>query len=377
MTNFVIYKLYRKYIGRYPTPVNISYFWNFGSLAGLILIVQIVSGIILAMHYSPSTITSFMNLEYIMRELNYGWLLRYLHANGASMFFLIVYLHILRGIYYGSYLYPRKKVWVSGVILYVLLVATAFLGYVLPWGQMSYWAATVITNLFSAIPVVGSELVQWLWGGYSIGNPTLNRFYSLHYLLPFIILALSVFHLILLNFSHSNNPLGIKSSYDYIPFSPYFIIKDLVGAIILFILYFYFLFFNSNYLGHSINYVEANPLVTPEHIVPEWYYLLIYGMLRSIPDKLGGVLVLAFSILILILLPLISKSLIRSIRFKKLKLIFWIFVFNNVLLSWIGSQPIEYPYLIIGQVCTMLYFILVCQLFYNYNINYFKIKKLY
>ena len=371
MLNLNFYKIFRKYLGRYPTPLNISYLWNFGSLAGIILIIQIISGIVLAMHYSASIETSFLNLEYIMRELNYGWLLRYLHANGASMFFFVVYLHMLRGLYHGSYLYPRKQLWISGVFLYVLLIATAFLGYVLPWGQMSYWAATVITNLFSAIPVIGNELVQWLWGGYSVGNATLNRFFSLHYLLPFIIVGMTIVHFIFLNLNHSNNPLGIKSSYDYIPFSPYFIIKDLLGLILLCFVYFYFLFFNSNYLGHSINYVEANPLVTPEHIVPEWYYLMVYGMLRSIPDKLGGVIILAFSIIILILLPLLSKSLIRSIRFKKLKLIFWIFTFNCILLSWIGSQPIEYPYLMLGQICTGLYFILISQLFYNYNIKYF------
>ena len=370
MLNLQFYKFFRKYFGRYPTPLNISYLWNFGSLAGILLIIQIISGIILAMNYSPTINMSFMNLEYIMRELNYGWLLRYLHSNGASMFFLIIYLHMLRGLYYGSYLYPRKNLWISGVLLYVLVVATAFLGYVLPWGQMSYWAATVITNLFSAIPIVGSELVQWLWGGYSVGNATLNRFFSLHYLLPFIIIFITVIHLFLLNLTHSNNPLGIKSYYDYIPFSPYFIVKDLLGLIVLFLLYFYFLFFASNYLGHSINYVEANPLVTPEHIVPEWYYLFIYGMLRSIPDKLGGVIILAFSILILILLPLISRSVIRSIRFKNLKIIFWMFLFNCILLSWIGSQPIEYPYLLLGQINTALYFVLISKLFYNYSIKY-------
>ena len=264
-----IYGLFRTYLYRYPTPLNISYLWNFGSLAGICLIIQIITGVCLAMSYTPHMDYAFSSIEHIMRDVQYGWLLRYVHFNGASMFFLLVYVHMFRGIYYGSFAYPRRMVWTMGVVIYILMVATAFMGYVLPWGQMSFWAATVITNLFSAIPYIGADLVQWLWGGYSVGNPTLNRFFSLHYLLPFIILAVVMLHLAFLQLGHSNNPLGVKSHYDYIPFHPYFIIKDLVGIFVFLGLFSMFIFFFPNMLGHPDNYIYADPLVTPAHIVPE------------------------------------------------------------------------------------------------------------
>ena len=274
----------------YPTPINISYFWGFGSLSGLMLVVQILTGVFLAIHYTPHVEIAFNSVEHIIRDVNNGWLLRYLHANGASFFFIVVYAHMFRGLYYGSYVHPREALWCSGVIILILIIATGFIGYVLPWGQISFWGATVITNLISAVPFVGESIVQWLWGGFSVDNPTLNRFFSLHYILPFVIAALALSHLVLLHENGSNNPLGVESKTEVISFYPYFYVKDLFGLILLFIIYFYFVFFSPNTLGHPDNYIPANPIVTPAHIVPEWYFLPFYAILRSIPHKLGGVI---------------------------------------------------------------------------------------
>ena len=342
----------------YPSPSNINYLWNFGSLAGFCLIIQIVTGIFLAMHYTPHVDYAFSSVEHIMRDVNFGWLLRYIHANGASMFLLALYIHVFRGMYYGSYTYPRETVWYIGVTLLLLTIITAFLGYVLPWGQMSFWGATVITNLVSAIPVVGTDIVYWLWGGFSVDNATLNRFFSLHYLLPFIIAALSAIHLIVLHTPKSNNPLGLTSTYDRIPFHPYFTTKDLFGFIVFIILFAWLVFYQPNLLGHSDNYIEANPMVTPTHIVPEWYFLTFYAILRSIPSKLGGVIAMAASILVLYLLPLLHTSEIRSSAFRPIyKIFFWTFVVNAIILYWIGGSPVETPYYEIGQISTTYYFI--------------------
>nr|AJF36678.1 apocytochrome b [Gefionella okellyi] len=344
-------------VGNYPAPITITYWWSFGSLAGLCLVIQIITGILLAMHYSSNIDIAFISVEHIMRDVNYGWLLRYIHANGASMFFIIVYLHMFRGLYYGSYLYPRELLWIIGVFIFLAMMATGFMGYVLPWGQMSFWGATVITNLFSAFPIIGEHIVYWLWGGYSVDNPTLNRFFSLHYLLPFIIAVLSILHLAILHISGSSNPMGIRSLHDYLQFHPYFTIKDLLSVILFFIFFSIFIFFYPNMLGHPDNYIQANPMVTPPHIVPEWYYLPFYAILRSIPDKLGGVLAMFLAIIILLFLPLLNKSKVRSSYFRPLhKIIFWLFVINSLLLGWIGGNVVEVPFIQIGQFATIFYF---------------------
>ena len=329
------------HIINYPTPVNLSYMWSFGASAGICLVIQIVTGIFLAMHYTPHIDLAFNSVEHIMRDVNNGWLIRYLHANGASMFFIVVYAHIFRGLYYGSYIYPRGKLWCSGVIIFLLMMATAFMGYVLPWGQMSFWGATVITNLFSAIPFVGGSIVEWLWGGYSVDNATLNRFFSLHYLMPFLIAGLTIAHLSLLHTAGSNNPLGINTNVDSISFYPYFYVKDLFSILILIGVFSFFVFFYPNALGHADNYIPANPLVTPPHIVPEWYFLPFYAILRSIPDKLGGVAAMIGAILILLLLPLINTSEIRSTKFRPIfGFFYWFLVSDFLLLGWIGQQPV-------------------------------------
>jgi len=309
------------------------------------------------MHYNSSITLAFISVEHIMRDVNYGWLLRYLHANGASMFFICVYIHMARGLYFGSYTKPRELLWSVGVIIFLLMMGTAFIGYVLPWGQMSFWGATVITSMLSAIPWLGFDLVQLVWGGFSVDNATLNRFYSLHYLLPFIIAALAIIHLMALHEHGSNNPLGINSNVDKVPFHPYFTYKDLFGFIIFLLFFSIFLFFNPNLLGHPDNYIPANPLVTPAHIVPEWYFLPFYAILRSIPNKLGGVIAMVSAILILLLLPLLHISYIRSSSFRPLqKTLFWFFVMDVIILGWIGGQPVEDPYVLIGQIATMFYF---------------------
>ena len=331
--------------------------WSFGSAAGLCLVIQIITGIFLAMHYTPHIDLAFNSVEHIMRDVNNGWLIRYMHANGASMFFIVVYSHIFRGLYYGSYIYPRGLLWCSGVIIFLLMMATGFMGYVLPWGQMSFWGATVITNLFSAIPYAGGAIVEWLWGGFSVDNATLNRFYSLHYLMPFVIAGLTIVHLSLLHKDGSNNPLGINKNIDTIPFYPYFYVKDLFSFLILIALLLFFVFYYPNALGHADNYIPANPLVTPAHIVPEWYFLPFYAILRSIPDKLGGVIAMIGAILILLTIPFTQSSEVRSSTFRPLfKILFWIFVADFLILGWIGQMVVEYPYVEIGQIATVFYF---------------------
>nr|YP_010956509.1 cytochrome b [Ogcocephalus parvus]WMY89602.1 cytochrome b [Ogcocephalus parvus] len=338
-----------------PSPSNISAWWNFGSLLGLCLIAQIVTGLFLAMHYTSDISTAFSSVAHICRDVNYGWLIRNMHANGASFFFICIYMHIGRGLYYGSYLY--KETWNVGVVLLLLVMATAFVGYVLPWGQMSFWGATVITNLLSAVPYVGSTLVQWIWGGFSVDNATLTRFFAFHFLLPFIIAAMSVVHLLFLHETGSNNPLGLRSNMDKISFHPYFSYKDLVGFMTLLFFLTALALFSPNLLGDPDNFIPANPLVTPPHIKPEWYFLFAYAILRSIPNKLGGVLALLASILILMLVPALHTSKQRGLTFRPLtQLLFWTLIANVLILTWIGGMPVENPFIEIGQVASLLYF---------------------
>jgi len=354
-----VFSFVQKELVDYPTPRNLSYWWNFGSLAGMILVVMIASGVFLAMYYTPHVDHAFNSVERIMREVNFGWLIRYIHMNGGSLFFLVVYIHVFRGLYYGSYKSPREVLWWLGVIILILMMMTAFMGYVLPWGQMSFWAATVITNLFSAVPLVGEEIVTWLWGGFSVDNPTLNRFYALHYLLPFLIVGAVMLHLVALHRHGSSNPLGIdaKRPGDKIPFHPYYTAKDFVGMGVLFIVAAVLIFFYPNYLSHPLNYVEANPLVTPPHIVPEWYFLPYYAILRSIPDKLLGVVAMFGSILILFALPWLDTSPVRSARFRPIyKQLFWVFLVSTVVLGWVGSQVPEGLPLLLGRIATVYYF---------------------
>jgi len=344
----------------YPAPRNLNYWWNFGSLALAILVVQIVSGIVLAMHYTPHASLAFDSVEHIMRDVNYGWLLRYMHMNGASMFFIVVYIHLFRGLYYGSYKAPREILWWMGVVILLIMMATAFMGYVLPWGQMSFWGATVITNLFSAFPLVGPGVVTWLWGGFAVENPTLQRFFSLHYLLPFVLVGVVVLHLWALHHRKSNNPLGIdiKGPQDTITFHPYYTIKDLLGVAVFGLFFSFFLFFAPNALGEPDNYIPANPLVTPAHIVPEWYFLPFYAILRSIPDKLTGVLAMFGSIMVLFVLPWLDTSRVRSGAFRPVyKMLFWIFLADCILLGYIGAKPAEGVYLTIGRLSTAVYFL--------------------
>jgi len=341
----------------YPTPSNISYLWSYGSLAGMMLVVQLVTGIFLAMHYTAHVDRAFSSVEHIMRDVNYGWLVRYLHANGASFFFIVVYIHMFRGLYYGSYMHPREHLWCSGVVIYLLMMATAFIGYVLPWGQMSFWGATVITNLVSAIPGIGTEIVNWVWGGFSVDNPTLNRFYSLHYLLPFVIAGLARVHLVLLHQDGSNNPLGIASQTDRVPFYPYFYVKDLLGFIIRMFFYGRFVYFAPNAMGHPDNYILANSMVTPAHIVPEWYFLPFYAILRSIPDKLGGVIAMLAAILSLLTLPFTHGSEVRSPQFRPIfRKFYWMFIACFFLLMYIGACEVTYPFVEVGQIATVYYF---------------------
>jgi len=341
----------------YPTPSNLSYWWGFGSLAGICLIVQILTGIFLAMHYTPHVDLAFVSVEHIMRDVNGGWFLRYMHANGASMFFIVVYLHLFRGLYFGSYASPRELVWIVGVVILLLMILTAFIGYVLPWGQMSFWGATVITSLASAIPVVGMDITYWLWGGFSVDNATLNRFFSLHYLLPFIIAGASIVHLAALHQYGSNNPLGSLAVVDKVSFYPYFFLKDLVGWVIFALFFSFFIYFAPNTLGHPDNYIPANPMSTPAHIVPEWYFLPVYAILRSIPNKLAGVAAIGLVFVSLLLLPFINTSSIRSSNFRPLhKKLFWLFVADCLLLGWIGCQPVEDPYVLIGQLASVYFF---------------------
>nr|AHX84201.1 cytochrome b [Catocala sp. XY-2014] len=338
-----------------PSPSNISYWWNFGSLLALCLIIQILTGLFLTMYYTANIELAFYSVNYICRNVNYGWLIRTLHANGASFFFICIYLHIGRGIYYESF--NLKYTWMMGVMILFLLMATAFMGYVLPWGQMSFWGATVITNLLSAIPYLGSMLVNWIWGGFSVDNATLTRFYTFHFLLPFIIMMMTMIHLLFLHQTGSNNPLGLNSNYDKIPFHPFFSYKDLLGAIMLLFTLIMLTLTNPYLLGDPDNFIPANPLVTPEHIQPEWYFLFAYAILRSIPNKLGGVIALIMSILILIILPFTFNKKIQGNQFYPInQFLFWNLVMMIILLTWIGARPVEEPYIITGQLLTIFYF---------------------
>ena len=370
---FMSHELYE-----YPTPRNLNYWWNFGSLAGIVLVIMIVTGITLAMHYTPHTALAFDSVERIMRDVNYGWLIRYIHMNGASMFFIIVYIHIFRGLYFGSYKAPREILWMLGVVILLLMMATAFMGYVLPWGQMSFWGATVITNLFSAIPWgIGDWIVTLLWGGFAVDNPTLNRFYSLHYLLPFVIVGVVVLHIWALHVHGSNNPIGIdtKGEQDVLPFHPYYTVKDMFGLGVFLIVFALFIFFAPNYMGHPDNYIPANALSTPAHIVPEWYFLPFYAILRAVPDnfiggwttewlgfiifeaKLAGVLAMFGAIAVLFVLPWLDRSPVRSSRFRPMyKWFFWIFAIDCVVLGYMGALPAEGIYIVIGRIATVYYF---------------------
>ena len=376
--NFISKALY-SYLIKYPTPMNINYLWNFGFMSAIFLVIQIISGLFLTFFFTPHVDLAFFSVEHIMRDVNYGWLIRYIHANGASFFFFLVYVHILKGIYYGSYYFPRTLVWFTGCIIYILMMGTAFLGYVLPWGQMSYWAATVITNFVTVIPVVGKDIVYWVRGGYSINNATLNRFFSLHYLLPFVIAVLSAYHIYQLHKSGSSNELGIRSHYlNKISFYPYFLVKDFFGLFIVLFLFSIFVFFFPEAFNHSDNYIKANPLVTPAHIVPEWYFLPLYGILRSILNKTYGIIIMFVSLLVLFLLPFIDKSLIKNKTFKPFnRTLFWFFGFNFLFLGYLGSQTPVFPYIELGLICAhfhLLYFFLLIPLsvffessFFNYS----------
>jgi ubiquinol-cytochrome c reductase cytochrome b/c1 subunit len=340
-------------------PRNLTYLWTFGGVLAVMLMLQIVTGIFLAMHYTPHASMAFDSVEHIMRDVNYGWLMRYMHANGASMFFIAVYIHIFRNLYYGSYKAPREILWILGVIIYLLMMATAFLGYVLPWGQMSYWGATVITNILGAIPLLGDTIVSLLWGGYSVGNPTLNRFFSLHYLLPFMILGVVILHIWALHVPGNNNPTGvpIKSGKDTVPFHPYMTAKDGFSIVVFMIFFAWWVFYVPNYLGHADNYIPANPAVTPAHIVPEWYFLPFYAILRAVPDKLGGVIAMFGSIAILAFLPWLDTSRVRSATYRPLyRQFFWVFVFVCFLLGWLGAKPAEGGYVVAAQIATIYYF---------------------
>lgn len=355
-TSHPLFKIANNALVDLPAPINISSWWNFGSLLGLCLIIQILTGLFLAIHYTADVNLAFYRVNHICRDVNYGWLLRTLHANGASFFFICIYLHVGRGIYYGSYLFTPT--WLIGVIILFLVIGTAFIGYVLPWGQISFWGATVITNLLSAIPYLGIDLVQWLWGGFAVDNATLTRFFTFHFILPFIVLAITIIHLLFLHQTGSNNPIGLNSNIDKIPFHPYFTFKDIVGFIVIIFILISLVLIRPNLLGDPDNFIPANPLVTPAHIQPEWYFLFAYAILRSIPNKLGGVIALILSIAILIILPFYNLRKFRGIQFYPInQILFWIIVVTVILLTWIGARPVEEPYVLIGQILTVVYFL--------------------
>ena len=349
----------------YPSPITLTYAWSFGALAGICLVIQMLSGIFLAMHYTPHIDLAFSSVEYIMRDVNNGWFIRYVHANGASMFFIVVYCHIFRGLYYGSYMTPRELLWCSGVVIFILMMATAFTGYVLPWGQMSFWGATVITSLVTVIPVAGQPIVEWLWGGYTVNNPTLNRFFSFHFLLPFLIAGLSLIHLALLHKDGSNNPIGSDAGVDDIPFYPYFFSKDLF-AFFSFLLFFgFFVFYFPNVLNHPDNCIPADPLKTPAHVVPEWYFLPFYAILRSIPHKAGGIIAMGGSIAVLLLIPFINTSEIRNTTYRPIfKIFYWLLVADFIFLIWLGQMPVKDTYVLAGQFATLYYFV-----FFIFGVN--------
>nr|QRC76518.1 cytochrome b [Lycostomus sp. YXY-2021] len=354
MKKHAILKIINNSLIDLPSPSNISAWWNFGSLLGMCLGIQIVTGLFLTMHFCPNTALAFDSVIHICREVNFGWLIRIIHANGASIFFICLYLHIGRGMYYGSYL--LKETWTVGVLITFSVMATAFLGYVLPWGQMSFWGATVITNLLSAIPYLGTDIVQWLWGGFAVDNATLNRFFALHFILPFVIIALVLIHLIFLHQTGSNNPLGVNSNIDKIPFHPYFTFKDLLGFNLTIMILVIISLANPYLMGDPENFIPANPIVTPTHIQPEWYFLFAYAILRSIPNKLGGVIALLLSIMILFIMPLTKKSMQSTSFYPINKILFWSFLSISLLLTWIGARPVEDPYILTGQILTVMYF---------------------
>jgi len=357
LKNHSLLKLVNDHAIDYPTPSNLSLLWNYGFLSLICLIIQVITGIALAMHYTPHVDLAFLSVEHIMRDVNNGWLLRYIHANGASMFFICVYIHIGRGLYYGSYAEPRQLLWLIGIIIFILMMGTAFLGYVLVWGQMSFWAATVITNFFTAFPIVGDKIVTLLWGGFAVDNATLNRLFSLHYLLPFVLIGLSVLHIGILHQDGSNNPLGISSLTDKISFFPYFIIKDTMSLVVFLIFFSYFVYYSPNTLGHPDNYIPGNPMQTPPHIVPEWYFLPSYAILRAIPNKLLGVIALFAAVLIPAILPFVSTSEIRSSLYRPIhQFFFWLLLADFLLLGYLGQQIPESPFIEIGQIAAVYYF---------------------
>jgi len=371
-------QIFNNHLVDYPSPVNVNYLWSIGSLAGICLAIQIASGIFLAMHYVPHVDHAFLSVEHIMRDVNNGWLVRYIHANGASMMFIALYVHMFKHLYYGSYMRPRHLLWISGVVILLLTVLTAFMGYVLPWGQMSFWGATVITNLASAVPVLGKLIVNFLWGGFAVDNPTLNRFLSLHFLMPFVLAGLSILHLILLHTDGNNNPLGVSSKFHFTYFYPYFYVKDLFALFCYLIFYFTFVFFFPNALGDADNYIMANSLVTPTHIVPEWYLLPFYAILRSIPDKLGGVIAMGGAFVVLITLPFLTPRLaVKSSVFRPItRILFWFFLADCFLLGWIGQNVVEYPFIELGQLLSVFYFLylvvllpLLSKLEYNWCVE--------
>jgi ubiquinol-cytochrome c reductase cytochrome b subunit len=352
-----LYALIASHIVYYPGPISLTYAWSFGSLAGICLVIQIISGIFLSMYYTADINFAFSSIEFIMRDIKNGWLIRYIHANGASMFFIVVYAHIGRGLYYGSYMQPREYLWCSGVIIFLLMMGTAFTGYVLPWGQMSFWGATVITSMVTALPIGGTTVVQWLWGGYTVNNPTLHRFYSIHFFLPFVIAALSLIHLALLHKEGSSSPIGSDTGVDDIPFYPYFVTKDAFAFFSFLLVFATFVFYFPNTLNHPDNYIPADPLHTPAHVVPEWYFLPYYAILRSIPHKALGILAMGGAIVVLFIIPFIYNSEVRNTTYRPLfKICFWIFVSDFILLTWVGQKPVRDTFIYAGQIATVYYF---------------------